>query len=335
LEHVVKYISPIMRVLLLAPKFQGRKGWNSWDFCQEIGNQHDVTLINTLLDQNEMNDARRLVDKYKPDLILVHRLQFAKNIKNLSKIDLPKICFVEDYFTRHHDLKNSWLTEHDFDLVFFSQQYFIENARIFQSAQMIPQKTRFAWLPFSVDVQKLYRQPDAVRTFDVCFIACLHQTAEGYPNRRAVADILHGLAADAKLNVVCRLIENPLGYADPPDRLYEVEYRTMLKSSKLLICSLDATGSTNIRHFEGGATGCCIITDGPPNDWQDLKFETSERFIYKTIGDLRSLILERLAYSSETLDIAVEQQNTVLQFHSNQIRVREMFDVIRRDLHVA
>lgn len=323
-----------MKVLLLAPEFHNTKAWVTAHFCDEIARQHETVEATTC----DMRFGYCGLAEYKEpaastdfDVIVVNRLQFARDVSWLGSIkNVPKVCIVEDYFPRHYDIKNQWLTQHDFDLVFFSQNYFLPVAREFRAKGDIPKHTRFAWLPFSVDTDIYTGDPYGERRIDVSFICSLHQTEEGYPNRRAVAAHLEKLKEDRPdLNILIRLLENKGGFLDPGGGIYCEEYARTLANSKIVVASLDATGSLNYRHLEAMASGALLLTDGPPKDWRKLILGYDDAAVYSKPSYLYRLIDWTLQNHPFRNQMAAMGQETVRRLHSNKTRVQQMFAKIQ------
>lgn len=323
-----------MRILLLAPRFGYNlsKAWTSNHFCHEIESVADVIWVDTLavprtgIDRN----AAWLAEYHRADMVIVWRLQFAKHYEDIDKVTVPTVCFVEDYFPRHYEVKNEWLTRHGFNLVFFSQNYFLDEARAAQSRGELPSSTRFSWLPFAVDANIYSGRPKADRPWDVTFLALDHQDPATYPNRRAVHGELKRLVQERVGSVVFnQLIPNPAGRVDPGGGVYGYEYVELLKSSKILVCSLDRYGSCNYRHFEGMACGCCVLTDGPPKDADKLGFSSENLALYNLPGDLNRTITGLLGSEGARLELAQSGRSLILERHSTTKRVAQMFAEIK------
>lgn len=306
-----------MNILMLAPDYRLRSAWGCELFRDEIGRQCD-SVVRYYGTEDNLHVPDILEKHPDVDLVLMMQLQFGRHYTGIRDVELPTVCWVEDYFPRHHDIKNQWLRWHEFDLVFLTQQYFLPVFDEFQVNGVIPGNTERAWLPFSVDTKTYFETPFKEKETDV--VALFNAHAFEYPNRAAVVDELNDMLG---VKVLAKLANRP------SDGVYHRSYVRALENAKIGVASLDQHGSCNQRHYEIPACGTLLLTDGPPRDFPALQFREGEHYVlYDGISDLHDKVRYYLEHDDERLTIAQNGHTLVTGRHSNTNRARDMFKII-------
>lgn len=314
-----------MRVLVLAANYRNAKAWGHETFLDEVARQHTVVRP-----ANPRGlDVPAFTDEHGPfDVVLVQHLQFSDEYRGLGIVGAVTVCLVEDYFPRHITLKNTLLSKHEFDMVFLSQRSFVTAAETLRYCHQLPDDQRYAWLPFSVDPDTFFAPCLEQRRFAASFVACDHPFE--YPNRRAVAESL-ALRDTTYGERFVRLTPNPIGVECPKGVVFQREYADLLRVSRVGVASIDRHGSCNLRHFEIPLAGSVLLTDGPPNDFAALGFVEDVHYVkYSGVNEM----LDKLRYLAEWPDVASEialaGQRLVAGNHTHRVRVKQMFDEIRK-----
>ncbi|MFA6244173.1 MAG: glycosyltransferase, partial [Candidatus Hydrogenedentales bacterium] len=208
----------------------------------------------------------------------------------------PRICYIID---THCMLEQRIEIAKHFDFTFLAQPTRLQQ---FVDAGV----KNVAWLPLGCSPE-LHDVEPCVRTYDVAFIG-------GVPENKN--DRRHQLVE----SVATRFPNHVIG------RFWPEEMARAYAQSKIVF-NMAAARDTNMRVFEGMASGALLITD-EADGLEDLFTDGEHLVIYRNDEDLIPLIEHYLADDAERTRIAEAGQTCVLSEHTYDVRMRLMVTMV-------
>ena len=187
-----------------------------------------------------------------------------------------------------------------FNVTFLAQRGQLE---LFRDAG-IPQ---VYWLPLACSPE-LHDLPEMERTYDVSFVGSM--TADDDGRRRALLD-----------SVTARYPNSYIGRAWPD------EMARIYAQSKIVVNAC-VNNDLNMRVFEGMASGALLLTDNA-DGLLELFRDGEHLVIYRSKADLFDKLAWYLEHEDERAAIAAKGRAHVLAYHNYDVRIAEMFTVLR------
>ena len=159
----------------------------------------------------------------------------------------------------------------------------------------------------------IYKKLHLQKIFDVLTSSTTRQDV--YPNRIKVNELVSSM----NLKVLTK-------------RVVHFDYIKSINQSKICIISINIFNSPNMKFTEFTSCGSFVLTD-KPQDFDELGFVNGKHLVlYKNLNDLQDKINYYLKNDKERESIALNGMNFVRQNHSNEVRVKQMLDVIKNNV---
>ena len=124
---------------------------------------------------------------------------------------------------------------------------------------------------------------------------------------------------------------NNLPYKSFTKSVFHDEYIKKINQSKIFITSNNVYNSLNMKYTEVLACGTLLFANRP-EDLDDIELKDEEHLIiYKDFKDLKEKIDYYLKNDKEREEIAKNGMKLVREKHSNDIRIQEMTNIIKKE----
>ncbi len=306
-----------MKILILSANQIERYNWGHQLFRNEIGRQTDVFYWGDgYPDFNKDLTISQVITKYCPwipDVILTYGWRYSVGFEGIDKIKkIAKVHITVDY-GRPEGIprQNKFFKKNNYDLVFAITQ----NAKRLLTNNKVCNIIKI--IPFSVDTN-IYK-PLTVKGFNKQILASFTIRKDIYPNRLKIQNVAKTMGVPV---ITKRVIHHKLIRA--------------INNSQITLTSNNIFKSLSMRYTETLACGGFLMADKP----EDLSMvglkDGKHLVIYKNIGDLRDKIEYYLNIKNiqERNKIAKQGMKFVRKNHSCRKRVREMLDIIHKELRI-
>jgi len=306
-----------MRILLLSPNQISRYNRTHQIFRNEIGRQNQVTYYGSGYPNYIPNKPIPQVVKELGDfdIIMTYGLRYTEPFIGIGEIKVPRVHIAVDYFPvgggsgtyeRNHRLFRRDKYNLYFGVVGDIVKNLVKNGVC---------KKAFL-LPFSIDTN-IYNNLNLKKDIDV--FAVFSTGNNIYPNRERIQ----------------RFIKSMNGVSTFTKKVVHRRYINMINRSKLCITSNNKFRSLSIKYYEIMACGSLLLAD-EPEDLNTLGFVNGEHLILYTnnLKDLKNKIKYCLSHDKEREEIANNGMKFIREKHSNEIRVKQMTEIIREELGI-
>lgn len=303
-----------MRILFLSPNQINRYNRGHQLFRNEIGRQHKVLYYGQGFKgfNAKLTVPQIIKQKYgnsKPDLIMTYGWRYSKDFQGLGDIKVPKVHIVVDYGRPQGIPKqNKFMRGNKYDLLFSITQ----NAHRLLNDN-IPEIPNFI-IPFSVDTN-IYK-PLNIKKENV-ILAAFNARADIYPERAKIQKLLKNM-----------------GHKVITKKIIHQQLINAINRCKITITSNNIFKSLSMRYTETIACGGFLMAD-KPEDLEYVGLEDGKHLvIYKDIHDLKQKVDYYMKHDKERNKIAKTGMNFVRENHSCEVRVKQMIDIIKRELSI-
>ena len=305
-----------MRILYVAPNQWEKYNWGHELLRRSIAKAHDVTFYGPgRPGWNKPASVPWVLNHLGKsfDLIITDMQKYSYWVRHLGKVkDIPKVHILVDYLEEVKngaDWQDSFFNNQHIDL-FFARSSAEQNC--FKKRRSEPVE----YLPYSVDAD-VYHDLGLTRDID---IACIWNRGSGYPNRTEIREkTLPGLKKAKGYNVLI-------------SRVDRFEYIDILNRTKIFIGSINQWKGLGMKVSEALACRCLYLTD-KPDDFELQGYRNEEHLVlYDTLDDMVDKIEFYLKDDYLRQEIAYQGYDFVRQYHSNTVRVQQMFELIQHHL---
>jgi len=286
------------------------------DFFKELTKQARVLVWDK--DNWEMYYILKLMKNrnFKPDFILhydfVYNYSFAPRIYGLSHTRVPKGVYYFDLQVQK-DERIQFIEKNGIDLVFCtSRDLFLREYKGLQN--------KFRWLPFSID-PNIFKDWKLRKTID--FLLMGNMWKGWYPFRKKVLEVMRGKRGFVYHGHPWKSKTNKNGNYTGED------YAREINRAKIFFTCGTKYGYPVKKFFEVPACNTLLIAQGN-KDLGGLGFIDGENYVRGTEGDFYDLAMYFLHNRKERERIALNGYNLVHSRHTNQVRVKEFLDMVRK-----
>ncbi len=303
-----------MKILLLSKNQLYKRNWGRELFKIDLSKYHIVKYYGKGYKGTKTSyipDILKIVDK--PDIIFSSVFSYASEFYGYYRItDIPKIHLEVDYCipkgtyggTIH--VQNPFYYKSKYDLIFGVTKRMVLDMKNNKIANKI------FWLPFSVSTDK-YKNLNLEKEIEIMSVFLVKDYL--YPNRSYLQNFITQLPNKTFI-----------------DYVIHDEYIKKINQSKIFITSNNIYSSLNMKYTEVMACGTLLFSD-KPEDLKDVGFKDGEHLIiYKDWKDLKNKIDYYLNNDKEREEIAKNGMNLVIEKHSNDVRIKEMTEIILKEL---
>lgn len=307
-----------MKILYLTPNFSNFYAALYDGMIQSPGRYADLTLYGPGYELfNELENERdmlKVVDILgKPDVIMMWDHQgtgWAGDFYNLDKVDCLKVLWSVDI---HKDANSpkvlSYVKDSDINLILMSydKKLQTEAGRAFKALN-IPTEL----YPFSIDPE-FYKPLGIPKRWDVSVLGNI--ASSYYPYRNAFASTLRSAKG--------------LLYHDPESngRFFREEFVKHINECKICVTCSSSYKYALPKYFEAMACGSLLLAD-KPMDSDILHFIPSHNFVEVDPTCLLEKVMYYLEHQDEAKRIAQNARETILNFHTNKLRGRQLVEIL-------
>lgn len=242
----------------------------------------------------------------RPELILSFMGKYSRWAEGMSKIDIPKVHIIVDYFPWCYGEENSFLKKADISL---SLANFQHEVRALRGRGFTAEH-----LPLSISHSAF---PDLGLERDLDVTCILSVVNYAYPTRAAV------------LQTVARLPYKVFARnSTPSNRVWREEYVELINRSKIFVNAVDSCHSLNFKFFEACAGGALLLTEKAEGMKEAGFLDGENCVVYSGVQELSKKIRFFLSNEEERIRIAKNGRDLVLSKHTDQIRVQEMLSTL-------
>lgn len=303
-----------MKILLLGKNFRKSHNWGHQLFKEALVDGHEALFYFVgCQEYGKRRSVETLIAEYGPfDLVITDIAKYLYFVRGLGKIKIPKVHLVVDYVDARSRTAGSFLTMQD--KIFDRDKYDIFFARHYTTIDLFKSRRKepVYYLPFSVDTD-VYKDCGQPRPIDVMVA---WNTGSGYPHRARVAVEV----ARMKKSLVARM--------------FREEYVKRLNQSKIVVNSINQWKTVNMKFTEILACGSLMFSDF--GDEATLQgFVPGKHFVsydYRDNGKLTKKLTRWLRNPEERLEIARHGKEFVREFHSNKVRAKQFWDILKEVL---
>jgi len=213
------------------------------------------------------------------------------------------------------------INSYDLDLLFMTYHYLPKICPPYFHGEIDPdyywkyfQKGK-SWLPWSIDPGR-FHPSDEEPKYDITFLCII---APGtYPLRVEIDSKIHSLCKERGWKL----------FTAPRRTVVKDAYAEAIRSSKVFIFGTSILGYALRKWVEAMGSGTCILSD-PPTMGQHLGFEDGKNFISidsENWIEKLDWILDNDNYRER---IARNAHRLVKKRHTHEVRVKEMFEVLK------
>lgn len=305
-----------MNILVLSSNQIEKRSWGREFFKLDLSKFHNVRYYGfNYLDSPHIDIPLILEEVEKPDFIFTYVMVYASKFNGFDLVkDIPKIHYEVDYFPAipgkteggNIDYQNPFYFKSKYDLMFAPTKSMVEYMKYNKTARKV------FWLPFSVCIEK-YKDLGLNKTIDV--MATFTMKKHWYPDRKKIHKIIKTLGV--------RILTEPV---------FHDEYIQKINESKIFVTNNGIHQCLNMKYTEVLACGTLLLADRP-EDLDEMGFKDGEHLvIYNGWEDLKDKIKYYLKNDKEREEIAKNGMNFVREKHSNQVRIKEMIEIIKGEL---
>lgn len=209
----------------------------------------------------------------------------------------------------------------------FDRNYYIKNLRadIFH-------------LPWSIN-PSIFRPIEGEKKWDVTFIG---RVSRVYPLRRTIYKSLPSLGRKKNWRIFC-LKTPPIGSFPKMSRIRSdpnlkskyyvgIDYATILARSKIFIFGSSVFKYPVSKFFEGMACGVLVMADKPQTA-EKLHFKPGVKFVEINKDDWKEKLSYYLENDDEREEIAQRGYETVMKYHTNEVRAKEFISYLGGHYH--
>jgi len=303
-----------MRILLLNPNQIGRYNWGHQLFRNEIGRQHKVVYYgHGFPNYNSSWSVQDIIKKKYgnsyPDLVMTYGWRYSKDFQGIGDLSIPKVHIVVD-FGRQQGIpkQNDFHRNNKYDLLFAITQNAYRLLK--KNTPEIPVHI----IPFSVDTN-IYKPLNLPKEDMV--LAAFNSRSDVYPNRTKIRKALHQM----KIKVIQKKVIH--------QRLIN-----LINRCKISVTSNNVFASLSMRYTETLACGGFLLAD-KPEDLELVGLEDKKHLVvYNDIKDFKKKVKYYMSHDSERKRIENAGMKFVRSNHSCAVRVREMTDIINKELNI-
>ena len=308
-----------MRILFVAPNQIHRYNSGHQRFRNEIANYHDVCFVGPgwgdwPKDKPGHVAVPDLVDQFSADIVMTYSLKYTTPIAlHLDEVKVPKIHFLDDFvpgignYPGYIPQYSKWLREVPQDILFCRTQRVLD---IVVKEKLAP---KAFLLPFSIDPDRFKPPADYMQPRSIDIFAGMSLVKDVYPNRPQVLAMLR------------REFPNSI-----TTRVFDFEYVAMMQNAKIVVNSMNVWKSFNFKMLEGPACGAVLMTDRPQDENGFVHGQNCLN--YSNAADMARKIRQLISHPVELQSLATRGQVFVHKHHTNQVRVAEMSEILRREL---
>lgn len=216
------------------------------------------------------------------------------------------------------------INTYDLDLMFLTYLYLPRSCPIYYSGEIAPDyysrnyKGVTSWAPWSIDPKEFYPTNEKPE-YDVSFLGT--SLSGVYPIRMDITKHLRSLCEDKgwRYNIkFSRRDDTPIGK----------DYAKALRSTKVFIFGTSILRYSVRKWFEGMSSGTCILAD-PPSLATQLGFEDGRNFVSIDLENWKERLEWILDNDKHREKLARNGRKLMLRRHTHEIRVKEMFEVLK------
>jgi len=301
-----------MKILLLSPNQITKKNWTHQLFRNEIGKHHDVTYYGEGYPNFEPNKPiPELVKGKGYDLILTYGMKYTEPFIGIGDIkDIVKAHIIVDYFpdatSGTYERNHRLFRRDNYDVYFGVVGDIVRN--LFKNKVT----TKAFLLPFSIDTN-LYKKIEQPKVYDVMAVYTLR--SDTYPLR----------------NRVQRLVSSLHDLKTYTGKAKHRTYIDVINKSRICLTSNNKFKSLSIKYTEFLSCGSFMMAD-KPEDFSELGYIDGEHLVlYNDLRDLQSKIYYYLKNYKEREKIANQGMEFVRKNHSNEVRVKQMTEILNKE----
>jgi glycosyltransferase involved in cell wall biosynthesis len=311
-----------MRVFILSPNQIERFNWGWQLFRDEIGRQAEAVYYGEGYPNHDSLYLPEVLSNYDPfDIMFVGDAKYVKQYEGYKEVKIPKVFIMGDYYNYHPSDKayyfertNMFIIRAGIDVIGYKTPQAYALLKTAQRSGLLPEDLKTIPLDYSVDTN-IYKDYGFERTIDVAAIFN-HFAPWCYPMRGTIKEVVSELA---KFGIKVLIGDRDIG----PIRY---EYAKALARSKIFVNNCNIFGSASWKVGEVLASGTLLLTDHI-YDAEHLGYKEDENYVcYKTIEELVQKIRYYLKHPEEREEIAKRGMKLVHKNHSNEVRVRQMFE---------
>ncbi len=305
-----------MKILLLSRNQLYKRNWGRELFKIDLSKFHDVRYYGRSYPNSPSKNIPQILKEVsKPDIIFTHVMFYASYFNGYELTSIPKVHLEVDYVLPKDTYpgtvyaQNPFYKKSKYNLVFGVTKRMVMDMK---NQKIAP---KIFWLPFSVSTDK-YKNLNLEKTIDVMSVFLVKDYL--YPNRRYLQEFVHSLKK-LKVNIFTNYVIHD-------------EYIKKINQSKIFITSNNLYNSLNMKYTEVLSCGTLLFANRP-EDLGDIGLKDGEHLIiYNGWKDLKSKIRYYLSHDREREEIANNGMKLVREKHSNDIRIKEMTEIIQKEI---
>jgi hypothetical protein len=283
-------------------------------FKLDLSKFHDVVYYGRgYTTKNYITNVPQILQDYKErDLIFTSVFTYASMFSGYEKVRIKKVHYEVDYCEPFKTYQGTSVKQKPF---YYQSKYnliFSVSKRSTQDMKNHNIAPKIFWLPFSVSTDKYYNM-NIEKEFDLMAVFLIKNSL--YPNRAIIQQTIRDLPYKSFIQSV----------------IHE-EYIKKINQSKIFITSNNIYSSLNMKYTEVLSCGTLLFAD-KPEDLDDVGLKDGEHLIiYTDINDLKNKIQYYLHNDKEREEIAKNGMEFVRKNHSNEVRIKEMTEIIQKEL---
>jgi hypothetical protein len=306
-----------MKILILSRYQMKKRNWGRELFKRDISKYHDVTFYGPGyikgIDSHQQNiPILPIIGDH--DIIFSFVFSYASQFTDYDKITTPKIHWEVDYVIPYKTSEGSLHVQNPFyyyakyDLIFAPVKKMVTYMKDNNIAKKIE------WLPFSVCINN-YKNLNLEKTIDVMSSYTIKDYL--YPDRKNIQKFL-----------------NNLSYRIFTENVTHQDYIQKINQSKIFVTKNNVYNFLSMKYTEILSCGTLLLADRP-DDLEDIGLKDGEHLIiYNSLNDLKDKIDYFLKYEKEREEIAKNGMDFVRKNHNNDIRIKEMTEIIKKEFNV-
>ena len=297
-----------MKILVLGRNQLYKRSLGRELFKQDLSKFHNVIYYGKGYRKYYVKNVPDILKTYNDrDFILTYICAYSTEFENLSKANIPKVHIDVDYFPGGNlRIQNEFYRKSKYNIMFAPTKSMVQLMQENKTAEKV------FWLPFSVNTEK-YKKTADCKIIDV--MTTFTTKPHWYPNRSKIQTMLK------KLNVI--------SFTKP---VLHDEYIKKINQSKIFVTDNGTYNCLNMKFTEVLSCGTLLLSN-KPEDFDDVGFKEGEHLvIYKDLNDMQDKINYYLKHDNEREEIAKNGMEFVRKNHSNDVRIKEMTDIIQKEL---
>lgn len=303
-----------MKILVLSRNQLYKRNWGRELFKLDLEKYHKVFFRGKgYKNTNSYYIPDILKQIEKPDLIFSSVFSYASMFTGYELInDIPKVhyevdyCEPKDLYGGTIKVQNPFYFKSKYDIIFSVTKRSTQDMKNNQVAKKV------FWLPFSVSTDKYYNM-NLEKEYELMAVFLIKNSL--YPNRETLQKMIQKLP-----------------YKTFTEPIKHQEYIKKINQSKIFITSNNIYSSLNMKYTEVLSCGTFLLAN-LPEDLDDVGLKNGEHLvIYNDFDDLKKKIDYYLRNEKEREEIAKNGMNFVRKNHSNEVRIKEMTEIIQKEL---